>query len=403
MRSDIARIETENPNRSRDAKIGWILLSALAILILCYIAPQIPQSGFGPSEQITETYSDNNGVVTHTVSRTTQPAKTWWDLLQLLIVPAVLAVGAYFLNTRARDREFKIAEQRRQYEEQIAEERLKETTLQTYLDQVTELVLNGDLSEADKSSPVKLIAYARTVTALARLDGRRNGIILNFLMKSGLLGSEQTAGMLADVDLSGADFRNANFTGISLQGKNLARANLADTTWGVASSLSNSSLKEAKLSRASLGGVHFISTDLSGADMTLARLGLAKFDDANLSGTDLSYADLRRARLSRARLVGARLQGANLRSATLAQADLTDADLTGAELAYCNLSGATLTAAQLSKVRSLHHATMPDGTIYDGKFNLYDDIASAREDGVNMNNPEEIRRWYSGEYWGDKN
>jgi hypothetical protein len=60
--------------------------------------------------------------------QTFQRGKTFWDLMQLLIVPVVLAGGAYLLNKSAR----------------------MESALQTYLDKMTELLLDKKLSESEQ-------------------------------------------------------------------------------------------------------------------------------------------------------------------------------------------------------------------------------------------------------------
>src|SRR5947209_7770903 len=41
-----------------------------------------------------------------------RPAKTLWDILQLLIVPVILAIGGFWLNQIQKSREEKITEQR---------------------------------------------------------------------------------------------------------------------------------------------------------------------------------------------------------------------------------------------------------------------------------------------------
>src|SRR5439155_5359374 len=52
-----------------------------------------------------------------------QRAKTFWDWMQLLIVPAVLAGGVYFLNRTERINAEKATRQRAEADRQRAEER----------------------------------------------------------------------------------------------------------------------------------------------------------------------------------------------------------------------------------------------------------------------------------------
>jgi hypothetical protein len=82
-------------------------------------------------------------------------------------------------------------------------------------------------------------------------------------------------------------------------------------------------------------------------------------------------------------LRGANLLRANLRKAYLEKADLQDvlfykADLQGAYLQWSNLTGARyLEEYQLVQVKYIRGATMPDGSCYNGRFNLVGDLAWA--------------------------
>lgn len=60
--------------------------------------------------------------------------KTLWDWLQLLIVPLVLALGAFWLNQIQKDRDQKAAEQRAQAERAIADDNQREAALQMQTD-----------------------------------------------------------------------------------------------------------------------------------------------------------------------------------------------------------------------------------------------------------------------------
>jgi uncharacterized protein YjbI with pentapeptide repeats len=82
---------------------------------------------------------------------------------------------------------------------------------------------------------------------------------------------------------------------------------------------------------------------------------------ANLEGADLSGANLSGANLEGAQLSQANLQGAEFRATNLQGADLHGANLEGAR---------NLETDELAKAHSLAEATLPDGSRYDGRFNL---------------------------------
>ena len=226
--------------------------------------------------------------------------KTLYDWLQLLIIPAVLAVGGYLFNfTTGRT------------EREVASDRQREDALQAYIDGMSELLLEKKLRESGEDDEVRKIARVRTLTVLPRLDGKRKAHVLQFLHEAGLIEKGKRI-----VDLDGADLSKANLLFTELIKADLSRANLSETN------LSNTELIEAELS------------------------------SANLFGADLSNANLREACL----------HNANLHLANLSDAVLIGADLTGADLFGVNLRDANYTTEQLEKAASLFKATMSDGS-----------------------------------------
>src|SRR5690349_8662207 len=82
--------------------------------------------------------------------------KTLWDWMELLIIPLVLAIGAFYLerSERAMERQVadrrakddrKIAENRTKVEREIATDRQQEKALQVYLDRMADLLLRDNL------------------------------------------------------------------------------------------------------------------------------------------------------------------------------------------------------------------------------------------------------------------
>lgn len=112
---------------------------------------------------------------------------------------------------------------------------------------------------------------------------------------------------------------------------------------------------------------------MQGADLCSADLSKADLHQAQLEGADLSMADLMGAKLTRANLRGANFSETDLRGADLFKADLRDA--------------INLTDEQLSLVKRLCFAVMPDGSPYDGRYNLPGDLEFARWGRVDVNDP----------------
>jgi len=275
--------------------------------------------------------------------------KPLWDWMGLLIVPVAVAlvtvVGTVVFSWQQEHRQNRIEEQRAQSERQIEEQRAQDAALQVYLDQMSSLLLDKDrpLRQSKEGSEVRILARARTLTVLTRLESRlgnsqlgtpsyfRKGSVLQFLYESRLIeqGSNEGQPIPAIISLTGADLSGVQMTGrIDLSGADLSDADLSDAN------LSDANLQHADLSKARLSGANLSDADLSGANLSIAEL----------SKSNLSRADLSEARLS--------------------EADLSDADLSGAVLSDAKAS----TDEQLLQARSLEGAIMPDRTIYPGRF-----------------------------------
>ncbi len=129
---------------------------------------------------------------------------------------------------------------------------------------------------------------------------------------------------------------------------------------------------------------------LRGTALCQAQLG-----NADLMGADLRGADLHQANLEFADLRKSKLNAAKLNRASLFRANFDQADLTFADLYKANLRGAqNLTEQQLSGAHQLLGAIMPDGTTYDGRFNLPGDLARARWAKVDTDDPASMAEFY---------
>jgi hypothetical protein len=195
------------------------------------------------------------------VAQDVRPAKTLWDWLDLLIVPIVLALGGYFLNssqTRAT--------------QAAAERRAQDDALQAYLDQMSAMLIpkkdQPSLSDEHPPDSLKAVARARTLTMLPRLKPDHKARVVQFLYESGLIAKGRPI----------LDLRGANLIGANL--------NVADLSWAVLreANLSGANLSEADLSSANLSGVRLFDANLIGADLSGADLSGANLSGANLSG-----------------------------------------------------------------------------------------------------------------------
>jgi uncharacterized protein YjbI with pentapeptide repeats len=228
--------------------------------------------------------------------------KEFWDYLDLLIVPAAIAVGATFINWMQNERARKAEDAQKERELVVEEQRAQDEALQAYLDQMSQLLTDKErpLGRAHPGDNLSTVARAQTLTALTRLDAGRKRSVLQFLYESGLVIKDHLV-----VDLWGAD------------------------------------LSKAYLSAANLHKVSLSEANLSGADLSAAILRDADLRDANLSAAILSGADLRKANLG----------AANLSLAVLREADLRDA--------------IGVSIQQTEQAESLEGATLPNEKKYE--------------------------------------
>lgn len=282
--------------------VFWIIvLSSIALLLLVIVRPDLAPSwsGIGQASQ------PEQGL---------EPAKSLWDWLQLLTVPLILGIGAWWLGSSLWSTGQAVVNRRLQSERELEESRQHRAALDAYYESMTDLMLNGYLrAVGNREASVRGVAQARTLAIFRTLDGKHKGEALRFLYDSGLIGRSRI------VTTKHADLRRAQ-------------------------------LEYAVLCQACLWQADMRHADLAGADLKRA---------------DLWLSDLRGARLAGANLRGAHLGDVDLSGADIRSADLTGANLRKAVLDGADLSGATVTAEQLSRAHSLAGLRLPNGAIYN--------------------------------------
>jgi uncharacterized protein YjbI with pentapeptide repeats len=145
-----------------------------------------------------------------------------------------------------------------------------------------------------------------------------------------------------------------------------------------------------------------------------------RLENANLQNANLSGADLRKAYFYQTNLSRANLANANLQSATLIATDLDGANLAKANLDDINSHFGdqrlvNLLDDTLKHAYRLVGATMPDGSKYNGRFNLEGDFYIVNEwsssPKLDINSHEDMSKFYGvslekyvqGQEWARKN
>jgi uncharacterized protein YjbI with pentapeptide repeats len=316
--------------------------------------------------------------------------KEFWDYLELLIVPAILAIGVFWLN-RAQERERNAQEDareqqrerdatqreqereaaeeaRRNREQEIDVQRAQDAELRAYLAQIGQLLLDKEhpLGESKVGDAVRTLARARTLSVVPSLDGRRKRSLVQFLYESDLITRDRRVVDLTGADLTGTDLGKASLSRADLSGAILSKANMSEAV------LENADLSLANLSSAQLAEAELAGAVLRGAELLNVYNAsvynapeYTELNHANLEGADLTEAilDPRCAKESKVMSLDRRSGGASTITST------GGGSLTGANLKGANLCRAKLTDKQLAECKSLEGATMPDGQILQGDDN----------------------------------
>jgi uncharacterized protein YjbI with pentapeptide repeats len=325
--------------------------------------------GFRGYYKVTEEYTPDEQPTKTT--REYQPGKTLWDALTLLLLPFILTGGVIYFgmrqsqdNLNLTQNQFHVAATQYVNDKSIAATRYAndqqlalESTFQTYLDRMTDLITNPHVHESSPlGDDIRSMATARTLTILPDLSVPRKTTVMKFLHDAGLINRPKSPNIKDPiVNLNGADFSGVDLSGFVLGGANLPIVNL----------------NSAILSGADLSGAYLPKANLRGANLHQAILCSTQFIGRPDETTNLSGAILSDAHLSGANLIGADLSNADLSGANLGTTDQICSallppgkSLIGADLSNANLKGANISNTDFTGVK-WKNTTCPDGTNSD--------------------------------------
>jgi uncharacterized protein YjbI with pentapeptide repeats len=238
--------------------------------------------------------------------------KTLWDWLQLLIIPLMLALGAFYLNSAS--------------ESSRVQEQIKQEILTDYFSKMQDLIVetkkvketSGYKESHPKDQEVMLLpefsstAQALTLSVLEQLDGKRKGKVITYLAESQLITitvdnnkpSTQPeikldGANLDDIELGNNGQRNSLnenemtiINQIQIKNANMKRANLSGLRSRY-SGLNGSNLENATLENVDFTGsimvdLRFINGQITDVDFTDVKLGKTIFDNVKLENITIS-------------------------------------------------------------------------------------------------------------------
>lgn len=190
------------------------------------------------------------------------------DLLSILIVPVALAVVGYLFTWWQKSRDFAVEEQRLKNARELEQQRAQDEVFQAYLDQMSQPLIDRKLFEVGRYDPVRVLARARTLGVLWKLDANRKRSLMQFLHEArlirreelrdpeedweepvenpviGLSGADLRGAFLKWLDLSKADLSGADLSDASLKGANLHHAKVTDKQLDTAKSLKGATMRD---------------------------------------------------------------------------------------------------------------------------------------------------------------
>ena len=214
--------------------------------------------------------------------------KSFWDWLQLLIVPLMLAFGAFYLNYASETRD-----------KQIAEERKQQELLKDYFSKMQTLIVETKKSKDSQPKIVETkksvettkskdsqpnpdgapllpefipIAEALTFAVLDQLDGKRKGKVITYLADSKLITANiKDQKSKPVIDLRKANLKEIVLEDVSLDGLSITKADMTEAK-----------LTEVILTNSNLVSSKFINATLDTVDFSGSKLGNSNFYDADL-------------------------------------------------------------------------------------------------------------------------
>lgn len=263
------------------------VLSISAICGVLVLSPLLFPGGWGLQEgkvRTTKTVRSPSTGMTIESTITNTPQKTVWDWLDLLGVPASLALlGIWFQYSQQQRSETAVSAQF-----ETTKSAAQEEALQVYFDRMSSLLVEKNLisiaenREAYMEDGILLesslsVMRTRTLCILKRFeyDRERKNDVVQFLTYSDVIWRLSLS--LSGANLSYTDFRGDRLDGAKFCEANLQGADLSGTY------LIGACLVDADLRKANLNGAHLGQADLSGASLEGADLRAAGLDATNLN------------------------------------------------------------------------------------------------------------------------
>lgn len=308
-------------------------------------------------------------LITYQADRFGFDSKSFWDWMDLLLVPLVIAFAGFWFTQSQKRVELEISKKEKEADRQLSLDQQRQNTFDTFLEQITDLLLNYNLLGSKKGDQLQSIARAKTLMTFRNLDGVRKGLLLKFLHEAGLIQKDNVIISLAGADLRNIQLSKSIFENICLSHTDLSKANLSESILTksdvIYANLSGANLQGIFISDSDAYGAKFQNSDLRNSHILKTQMRDADFHEADFQGAKLRVSEFNNSNLSKTRWIEslivksslsycnfnqAEINNCKILMSDLVRADLSESNLAGSEIKSTNLSYANLNAANLDGV-----------------------------------------------------
>lgn len=274
-----------------------------------------------------------------------------------MLVPIILAFGGFWLSRTENRYSLELQERREEETREIEDKRAKESVLQSYLDQMTKLLLEHKLVETDEQAIVRKIARAWTISAFESLDGKGRSIVFRFLYESGLLTYSHNSGPILEmneVSLSEMFTYMNNFSNINLRRSQITDSYLAEINMSK-SVLTDMLFSDTRLEMCDFEDSDFTDSDLGGnliieCNFRSTRLFKAFMTDTSIRSSDFEGAILTeltapRITVNETNMKGVNFHKADIEDGSFIETNLESTDFSQSKAIRVNFSGSNLKLA----------------------------------------------------------
>lgn len=287
-----------------------------------------------------------------------RPAKTLWNLLEVLIIPVFVAVAIWYLDRQDNQRKEKIADNERKQRTILAQNERMQAVLTDFIEKVSDLILVYEQSNPRNRKHVRNIIHARVIDAAKELDENRKAQVFEFLHTLGRLTPLKSGPRLHNVLANEEDHQSS---------ENDYNFQIPQKPDGNYQRFPDSILDRVDFSKIRLKDIRSEPIDISGVRMQDAVVENADFSNCILRGVRFDRAQFDNIQLIDSILDFSYWQQSKIKKSKFTNAKLNEVDFTEAEFIETNLQSAKVKGIKGEKTKWIQ-IILKDAVLEGGRF-----------------------------------